>query len=87
MDLSYQQEGFMSGMDFQPVQRRRLYQEVADRIEHVIRDGDLVEGESLPSERELTDQFAVGRRAIREAPALWRNRHQFGDSAPENRTL
>ena len=20
-------------------------------------------------------------------PALWRNRHQFGDSAPENRTL
>ena len=54
-------------MDFQPVHRRRLYQEVADRIERVIRDGGLAEGESLPSERELMDQFAVGRPAIREA--------------------
>ncbi len=54
-------------MDFQPVLRRRLYQEVADHIERVIRDGGLAEGESLPSERELMDQFAVGRPAIREA--------------------
>jgi DNA-binding FadR family transcriptional regulator len=54
-------------MDFQPVLRRRLYQEVAENIERVIRDGDLAEGESLPSERELMDQFAVGRPAIREA--------------------
>ena len=54
-------------MDVQPVQRRRLYQEVADRIERLIRDGDLAEGESLPPERELMDQFAVGRPAIREA--------------------
>jgi GntR family transcriptional regulator, sialic acid-inducible nan operon repressor len=54
-------------MDFQPVLRRRLYQDVADNIERVIRDGDLAEGESLPSERELMDQFAVGRPAIREA--------------------
>ena len=54
-------------MAFQPVLRRRLYQEVADRIEHMIRDGDLPEGKSLPAERELMEHFAVGRPAIREA--------------------
>jgi DNA-binding FadR family transcriptional regulator len=54
-------------MNFEPVQRRRLYQEVAERIERMIRDGDLPEGESLPSERELMERFAVGRPAIREA--------------------
>lgn len=54
-------------MAFEPVLRRRLYQEVADRIEHLIRAGDLPEGESLPSERELMERFGVGRPAIREA--------------------
>lgn len=54
-------------MTFAPVLRRRLYQEVADRLEHLIRAGDLPEGGSLPSERELMERFAVGRPAIREA--------------------
>ncbi len=54
-------------MAFPPVLRRRLYQEVAERIEQMIRDGALPEGGSLPSERELMEQFAVGRPAIREA--------------------
>jgi DNA-binding FadR family transcriptional regulator len=49
------------------VLRRRLYEEVADRLEHLIRAGDLPEGGSLPSERELMERFAVGRPAIREA--------------------
>jgi GntR family transcriptional regulator, sialic acid-inducible nan operon repressor len=52
---------------FQPVLRRRLYQQVAERIEHMIRDGELSEGEALPAERELMERFAVGRPAIREA--------------------
>jgi GntR family transcriptional regulator, sialic acid-inducible nan operon repressor len=54
-------------MDIAPVQRRRLYQEVADRLESLIRRGELPEGGSLPSERELMERFAVGRPAIREA--------------------
>jgi DNA-binding FadR family transcriptional regulator len=54
-------------MAFEPVLRRRLYQEVAERIELMIRDGDLPEGGSLPAERELMEHFAVGRPAIREA--------------------
>jgi GntR family transcriptional regulator, sialic acid-inducible nan operon repressor len=52
---------------FQPVLRRRLYQQVAERIETMIRDGELTEGEALPAERELMERFAVGRPAIREA--------------------
>ena len=60
---SDQRHGFSAG----PELRRRLYQEVADHIEFVIRDGDPAEGESLPSERELMDQFAVGRSAIQKA--------------------
>ncbi|MGH7122720.1 MAG: FCD domain-containing protein [Acetobacteraceae bacterium] len=54
-------------MPFEPVLRRRLYQEVAGRIETMIRDGELPEGGQLPPERELMEQFGVGRPAVREA--------------------
>jgi GntR family transcriptional regulator, sialic acid-inducible nan operon repressor len=54
-------------MDIQPIRRRRLYQDIADHLEQMIRDRRLKEGDSLPSERELMEQFQVGRPAIREA--------------------
>lgn len=54
-------------MAFAPVLRRRLYQEVADQLEQLIRDGALSEGSFLPPERELMQRFGVGRPAIREA--------------------
>jgi DNA-binding FadR family transcriptional regulator len=40
---------------------------VADRIEDMIRNGRFRTGESLPSERELSEMFGVGRNAVREA--------------------
>jgi DNA-binding FadR family transcriptional regulator len=52
---------------FSPIPRRRLYQEVAERIEAMIRNGTLAEGDALPAERELMERFGVGRPAIREA--------------------
>ncbi len=52
---------------FAPIRRRRLYQEIADRLERMIRDGELAEGDALPPERELMERFQVGRPAIREA--------------------
>ena len=52
---------------FEPIARRRIYQDVAARLEQMIGNGELPEGDSLPSERELMDRFAVGRPAIREA--------------------
>ena len=49
------------------VRHRKLYEEVADRLEQMIRDGELRESEHLPSERELMRRFGVGRPAVREA--------------------
>ena len=49
------------------IRRRKLYEEVADRIEDMIRSGRFRPGDSLPSERELSEMFGVGRNAVREA--------------------
>lgn len=50
-----------------PVRPRRLSEDVAEQLEHMIRDGDLAETDRLPSERELMRQFGVGRPSVREA--------------------
>jgi GntR family transcriptional regulator, sialic acid-inducible nan operon repressor len=51
----------------EPVRRRKLYQEVYDRLEAMIASGELSPGDVLPSERELSDLFRVGRVSVREA--------------------
>jgi DNA-binding FadR family transcriptional regulator len=62
--LSYRQE---IAMKYQPVLRKRLHEEVAQRVEAMIRDGEFAEGQYLPSEKELREMFGVGRPAVREA--------------------
>ena len=49
------------------IRRRRLSDEVVSRLEAMIHDGRCPPGEQLPSERELTQMFGVGRPAVREA--------------------
>ena len=49
------------------VQRRKVSSEVTERIEKMIVSGNLSLGESLPSERELTELLGVGRTSVREA--------------------
>lgn len=49
------------------IQRRRLYQEIADRLERLILSGELRVGDLLPSERALMERYGVGRPAVREA--------------------
>lgn len=49
------------------IRRRKLYEEVADRIEDMIRKGQFRTGDALPSEREFSEMFGVGRNAVREA--------------------
>jgi DNA-binding FadR family transcriptional regulator len=51
----------------EPIQRRKLYQEVLDRLLERIRNGEIPPGEHLPSERELMEFYGVGRPAVREA--------------------
>jgi GntR family transcriptional repressor for pyruvate dehydrogenase complex len=57
----------VSALRTQTIRRRRLYEDVASGLEAMIHDGRLQPGDPLPSERELTVQFGVGRTAVREA--------------------
>jgi len=50
-----------------PIQTERLYEQIVSQIERRIVAGDLKVGDQLPSEKELAEQFAVSRTAVREA--------------------
>lgn len=51
----------------EPIQRRRLYEDVRDRLTERIRSGEIAPGAQLPGERELMEYYGVGRPAVREA--------------------
>jgi len=51
------------------IRRRRLYEEVEQRLQSEIASGRLKAGDAMPSERALMQHFGVGRPAIREALA------------------
>ena len=53
--------------DADPIRRRKLSDEVRERMLAQINEGDLRPGDPLPSERELMGRYGVGRPAIREA--------------------
>ncbi len=53
--------------DFRPIRQLRIWEEVAEQLKDSILCGDFKAGDKLPSERELGEQFQVGRIAIREA--------------------
>jgi DNA-binding FadR family transcriptional regulator len=54
-------------MTAEPIQRRKLYQDVLERLMRRIESGDIGPGDQLPSERELMELYGVGRVAVREA--------------------
>ncbi len=47
--------------------RRKLSDQVLERLRELIRSGEIKAGDALPSERDLMERFGVGRPAIREA--------------------
>lgn len=51
----------------EPIKKTRVAEEVADRIRTLILDGTFPQGQPLPSERVLTEQFGVSRGSIRDA--------------------
>jgi GntR family transcriptional regulator, transcriptional repressor for pyruvate dehydrogenase complex len=52
---------------YKTVQTSRLYEQIVQQIEESITSGKLKEGDQLPAERELAQQFGVSRTAVREA--------------------
>lgn len=52
---------------FSQVQSKKVYQLVVEQIQNMIMSGQLKNGDKLPSERELADQFGVSRNSVREA--------------------
>jgi DNA-binding FadR family transcriptional regulator len=50
-----------------PIQKRKLYQDVLERLMRRIESGEIRPGDQLPPERELMEVYGVGRPAIREA--------------------
>ena len=47
--------------------RRKLSDQVFDRLRELIARGELQPGDPMPSERDLMERFGVGRPAVREA--------------------
>src|SRR6202049_1059636 len=52
---------------YKAVQTSRLYEQIVQQIEESVQKGTLKEGDQLPAERELAQQFGVSRTAVREA--------------------
>jgi GntR family transcriptional repressor for pyruvate dehydrogenase complex len=57
----------------QPIERRKVYELVAERLIARIGDG-LEPGDALPPEREVMQQYAVGRSSVREALRMLESR-------------
>ncbi len=49
------------------IRRRKLHEEVLERLLEMINSGECPIGSNLPSERDLMERFRVGRPAVREA--------------------
>ena len=63
------ESSLISGMitDESPSRKRKLSDDVQERLLSLVQSGELRPGDPLPSERELMTRFHVGRPAIREA--------------------
>jgi DNA-binding FadR family transcriptional regulator len=57
----------MEPSPFKPLKSKRVFEEISGQIRDLIYSGVFRPGEKLPSERELSIQFHVGRTALREA--------------------
>src|SRR5436190_2903241 len=65
--LFVRQNSMMETPNYQPLERRKVYEQIAEQLLAQIGSGRLRPGDSLPPERELTESFGVGRSSIREA--------------------
>jgi GntR family transcriptional repressor for pyruvate dehydrogenase complex len=57
----------MTDITFKPYRSKRAFEDVAEEIRQAILADRLKEGDRLPAERSLAEQFQVGRLTVREA--------------------
>ena len=53
--------------EFEAVRRTKVYEQVAQQLQRMIRDGLVKPGEKLPPERELAEMLQVSRGSLRDA--------------------
>ena len=53
--------------EFEAVRRTKVYEQVAQQLQRMIRDGLVQPGEKLPPERELAEMLQVSRGSLRDA--------------------
>lgn len=58
----------------EPIQRRKVYEQLAERLVAEISERRLRPGDVLPTERELTQSYGVGRSSVREALRMLESR-------------
>jgi len=58
---------FKSATKLKPVKKRKLYEDIVDQIQDLIKKGRLKSGDQVPPERELAEIFQVSRNSVREA--------------------
>ncbi len=56
-----------AALSYQPIERQKLYELIADQLLRRIGERRLSPGDPLPTERELTQAFRAGRSSVREA--------------------
>ncbi|MDR6997848.1 DNA-binding FadR family transcriptional regulator [Neobacillus niacini] len=54
-------------MNYKKIKPKKIYEEVAEAIQDMIRTGKIKPGDKLDSVQQLAENFQVGRSAIREA--------------------
>jgi GntR family transcriptional regulator, transcriptional repressor for pyruvate dehydrogenase complex len=54
-------------MEFQPIQAKKIYEEIVEQIRQLMENGSLKPGDKLLSERELAEKLQVSRSSVREA--------------------
>jgi GntR family transcriptional repressor for pyruvate dehydrogenase complex len=54
-------------LKLKPLNKKKLYEEIALQIENLIENGELKAGNRIPAERELANIFNVSRNPVREA--------------------
>jgi GntR family transcriptional repressor for pyruvate dehydrogenase complex len=53
-----------------PIRRKKVSEEIVEEIKRLIEQGELPSDSKLPSEKELSDMFGVGRSSIHEALSM-----------------